>query len=54
MSRLPLRNDWADLDDETLLDVRMSDLPLTIEGALADRIQEFRGDRKSTRLNSSH
>jgi hypothetical protein len=44
MPRLPLRNDWADLDDETLLEVRMSDLPLTIEGTLADRIQQFRGE----------
>ncbi len=50
MSRLPLRNDWADLDDETLLDVRMSDLPLTIEGTLADRIQQFRGELESRGL----
>jgi hypothetical protein len=44
MPRLPLRNDWADLDDEALLDLRMSDLPLTIEGALAERIQQFRSE----------
>ena len=50
MPRLPLRNDWADLDDETLLDVRMSDLPLTIEGALADRIEQFRGELESRGL----
>jgi hypothetical protein len=50
MSRLPLRNDWADLDDETLLDVRMSDLPLTIEGMLAERIQQFRGELESRGL----
>ena len=50
MSRLPLRNDWADLDDETLLDVRMSDLPLTIEGVLADRIQQFRAELESRGL----
>jgi hypothetical protein len=50
MSRLPLRNDWADLDDETLLDVRMSDLPLTIEGALADRIDQFRAELESRGL----
>jgi hypothetical protein len=50
MPRLPLRNDWADLDDETLLDVRMSDLPLTIEGTLADRIQQFRGELESRGL----
>ena len=47
MSRLPLRNDWADLDDESLLDVRMSDLPLTIEGSLADRVHQFRSELDS-------
>ena len=36
--RLPLNADWAALDDEALLDVRMSDLPLAIEGGLADRV----------------
>jgi hypothetical protein len=50
MARLPLRNDWADLDDETLLDVRMSDLPLTIEGVLADRIHQFRAELESRGL----
>jgi hypothetical protein len=50
MPRLPLRNDWADLDDEALLDLRMSDLPLTIEGALADRIRQFRGELESRGL----
>jgi hypothetical protein len=47
MPRLPIRNDWADLDDEALLDLRMSDLPLTVEGTLADRIQQFRGELES-------
>ena len=50
MPRLPLRNDWADLDDEALLDLRMSDLPLTIEGTLADRIQQFRDELESRGL----
>lgn len=50
MSRLPLRNDWADLGDEALLDVRMSDLPLTIEGVLAERIQQFRDELESRSL----
>ena len=50
MPRLPFRNDWADLDDEALLDLRMSDLPLTIEGALAERIQQFRGELESRGL----
>jgi hypothetical protein len=42
MARLPLPRDWADLDDERLLDVRMSDLPLAIEGTLAERIVQIR------------
>jgi hypothetical protein len=50
MPRLPIRNDWADLDDEALLDLRMSDLPLTVEGTLADRIQQFRGELESRDL----
>ena len=44
MPRPPLRHDWADLDDEALLDVRMSDLPLGIEGTLAERIAQIRGE----------
>jgi hypothetical protein len=44
MPRLPLRHDWTDLDDERLLDVRMCDLPLAIEGTLADRIAEIRAE----------
>jgi len=39
MARLPIRTDWVDLDDEALLDVRLADLPLTIEGTLAERVQ---------------
>ncbi|MBI2189195.1 MAG: putative zinc-binding metallopeptidase [Acidobacteria bacterium] len=42
MPRLPLRHDWTDLDDERLLDVRMCDLPLAIEGTLAERIAQIR------------
>jgi hypothetical protein len=41
MARLPLRHDWADLDDEALLDLRMAELPLTIEGPLADRVAQL-------------
>ena len=44
MPRLPLPRDWADLDDERLLDVRMSDLPLTIEGTLAERLAQIRSE----------
>jgi hypothetical protein len=38
MSRLPLRDDWAELPDEALLEVRLADLPLRIDEVLADRI----------------
>jgi hypothetical protein len=38
MARRPLRHDWAELDDETLLDIRLADLPLTIGGTLAERV----------------
>jgi hypothetical protein len=34
--------DWASLPDEQLLDVRMADLPVAIEGTLADRIAQLR------------
>jgi hypothetical protein len=44
MAKTPLRDDWPDLDDETLLDVRMSDLPLAIEGTLADRVAQLRAE----------
>jgi hypothetical protein len=42
MPRLPLRDSWPDSSDEELLDVRLSDLPLTIEGTLAARITQLR------------
>ncbi len=41
MPRLPLRNDWPDLHDEALLDVRMADLPLGIDEMLADRVAQL-------------
>jgi len=41
MARLPLRHDWADLDDEALLSLRLAELPLTIEGPLADRVAQL-------------
>jgi hypothetical protein len=44
MRKTPLRDDWSDLDDETLLDVRMSDLPLRIEGTLAERVAQLRAE----------
>src|SRR5262245_30031588 len=39
-----LREDWAELSDEALLDLRMADLPLRIEGTLADRIAQLRAE----------
>ena len=42
MPRLPLPADWADLDDEELLNIRMADLPIAIEGTLADRLEQLR------------
>jgi hypothetical protein len=44
MAKTPIRGDWADLGDEPLLDIRMSDLPLAIEGTLADRTAQLRGE----------
>lgn len=49
--RRALPPDWATHDDEQLLDARMCDLPLRIEGTLADRIARLRqelGDRGLT------
>ena len=42
MARLPVRDDWHELSDEALLDIRMSDLPVTIEGTMAERIAQLR------------
>jgi len=50
MPRLPLPRDWADFDDEQLLDVRMADLPLAIEGTLADRIAQIREELEARGL----
>src|SRR5688572_15530990 len=44
MPRLPLPTHWADLDDDELLNVRMADLPISIEDTLADRLQELRDE----------
>src|SRR5215212_6896830 len=42
MPRAPLGDDWAEFGDEQLLDVRMADLPVKIEGTLAARIDQLR------------
>jgi hypothetical protein len=44
MPRRLLSADWSESGDETLLDLRMSDLPLAIEGDLADRIAQLRSE----------
>ncbi|HKH70584.1 MAG TPA: putative zinc-binding metallopeptidase [Vicinamibacterales bacterium] len=44
MARAQLRDGWPDLSDEELLDVRMSDLPLAIEGTLGGRIAQLRAE----------
>jgi len=42
--RPPLRDDWPDLSDEQLLDVRLADLRLSIAGTLATRIDQLRAE----------
>jgi hypothetical protein len=42
MRPTPLRDDWPTLDDEQLLDIPMSALPLSIEGTLAARTAQLR------------
>ena len=44
MPRARLSQDWPSLPDEALLDVRMSDLPIGIEGALAERVAQLRDE----------
>ena len=51
MPRPQLRDSWPDFSDEELLDVRMSDLPLAIEGTLAGRIDQLRGELAARELN---
>jgi hypothetical protein len=50
MRKTPLRDDWPDLDDETLLEVRMSDLPVAITGTLAERVAQLRAELADRRL----
>src|SRR5215510_10286233 len=44
MPRAPLDHAWTDFTDEQLLDVRMADLPLKIEGTLAERIHQVQDE----------
>ena len=42
MPRQKISDEWPDFGDEQLLDVRLADLPIQIEGTLADRIGQLR------------
>ena len=44
MARTLLDPDWATLPDEALLDVRMADLPLALDGTMAARLDQLRGE----------
>jgi hypothetical protein len=50
MPRPALRDNWLELSDEALLDVRMSDLPVAIEGTLADRVAQLCAELKARGL----
>jgi len=42
MKPLKIGDEWSEFGDEPLLDVRLADLPIRIEGALAGRIDQLR------------
>src|SRR5690348_16082757 len=42
MPKTRVSPDWVNLPDDQLLDIRMADLPLAIEGTLAERIAQLR------------
>ena len=50
MARARLGDDWHEHSDEQLLDVRLSDLKLSIEGTLAARIEQLRGELAAREL----
>ena len=50
MQARTLRDDWADFGDESLMDARMADLPLRLEGTMAERIARLRGELHSRGL----
>jgi hypothetical protein len=52
MGSAPMRDDWHSLDEEALLDVRMSELPLTIGGTLAERTTRLQGELEARGLAS--
>jgi hypothetical protein len=50
MPHTPLPADWTGLPDEQLLDVRMADLPLRIEGVLAERVALLQQELEAAKL----
>jgi hypothetical protein len=50
VARRPTHIDLDDLDDEALLDVRMCDLPVAIEGTLAERLDQLRTELQDRAL----
>jgi hypothetical protein len=50
MPRRTLRDGWPEMTDEELLDVRMADLPLSVGGTLAERIEQLREELRSRGL----
>src|SRR6188508_2443136 len=44
MPRQRISDEWPEFGDEQLLDLRLADLPLRIEGTLADRIGQLRSE----------
>jgi Putative zinc-binding metallo-peptidase len=50
MRRPPLGDNWPELSDEQLLDVRLSDLRLSIGGTLATRIDQLRSELETRNL----
>ena len=50
MTRRPVHETWPELDDDALLDVRMDDLPLKIEGTLAQRTEQLSGELRERGL----
>src|SRR3954464_4418655 len=50
MKRQNISDEWPDSGDEQLLDIRLGDLPLHIEGTLASRIDQLRSELADTGL----
>ena len=50
MPRATIPPEWAELPDEPLLDLRIADLPIRIEGTLGDRITQLRDEIASRQL----